>query len=494
MVGWTLLVASALLVRRARVLATLLGLAGLTWIGVGLAPYAGPIAGTVLPRVALLPTALVAIAGMLLPRPRLATRFGAVLSILVISMAVAAGAGWYRYSIACIGVLTLLSATPLSTSSRFGGPQRIRLGLGCGLTAVGALAASRGVSTSLFAANLHHLVMIAGTAAITWCAKRDTEFDRSGRIDLDEPSALGTGLGLALRIGPLTIAFPGENATWLDPSGQLQARPRTGDALKSDAGATIAWLTPPIQLDPGSAATVNRLLTAAGEAARLRAALRDRAAEIDQSRERLESAADGERARLISLLDAGPLASLSRAGELLASTPTGSSLTPRVSVANRVLGDVVRGLDPVAAAGGLLQALEQLADDSSAARSFDSMVNLGPTECAVVWFTCAEGLANAARHAAGAAVDVQLLRRGPSYELTVRDDGPGGADPAGSGLSGLRDRAATVGGRLIVDSRPGTGTTLRLVLPSPTENARCHVPEAASAPIRRAAAHGTVNA
>jgi hypothetical protein len=346
----------------------------------------------------------------------------------------------------------------------------------------------------LFVANLHDLVMIAGAAAITWCAKRDTEFTRSGRIDLDEPSALGTALGVALGCGPLSIAFPGDNETWLDPAGQPQARPSAGCALQSDTGTTLAWLTPPMHSDPGSTKEVRRLLAAAGEAARLRAALRTRATEIDQSRERLESAAESERTRLISLLEAGPLASLSRAGELLASTPVGSCVTQRVSVADRVLRDVVRGLDPVAAAGGLLQALEQLANASGAIHSFESNVTLGPSESRVVWFTCAEGLANAAKHAAGAAAEVQLHRCGQTYELTVSDHGGGGADAGGSGLSGLRDRAATVGGRLIVDSRPGTGTTLRLVLPAQAENARCHVLDPASAPIRTAAAPGTVDA
>ena len=470
MVGWTLLVASALLIRRAGVLAIMLWVAGLTWIGVGLAPYAGTSAGDMLSRVALVPTALVAVAAILLPRGRPATRFAAVLSALVIVVAAIAGAGWYRYSIASIGVLTLLSAAPRSTLSRYASADRVRLALGCGLTAVGVLGAHKGATTPLFVANLHDFVMIAGATAITWCAKLDTEFTRSGRIDLDEPSALGESLGLALGTGPLQIVFPAENATWLDPSGRQQTSPTTGAALQSDSGATIAWLTPPVHLDPGSVVAVHRMLAAAGEAARLRAALRDRAVEIDQSRERLESAAGDERARIIALLEGGPLAVLSRAHALLASTPTGCTLTQRATVAGRVLGDVVRGLDPVVAAGGLRQALEKLARDSAATCSLPPIVNLGPTEGRVVWFTCAEGLANAAKHACGAAVDVELRRSGPCYELTVHDDGDGGADVSGSGLSGLRDRASSVGGRLVVDSGRGTGTTLRLVVPAPAEN------------------------
>ena len=50
--------------------------------------------------------------------------------------------------------------------------------------------------------------------------------------------------------------------------------------------------------------------------------------------------------------------------------------------------------------------------------------------------------------------------------IEVRDDGRGGADVArGSGLRGLRDRVEALGGRILLDSPPDGGTTLRLKLP-----------------------------
>ena len=50
--------------------------------------------------------------------------------------------------------------------------------------------------------------------------------------------------------------------------------------------------------------------------------------------------------------------------------------------------------------------------------------------------------------------------------VTVRDDGIGGADPAGgSGLRGLQERVAAVGGTLEVDSPAGAGTTLTATIP-----------------------------
>jgi signal transduction histidine kinase len=58
-----------------------------------------------------------------------------------------------------------------------------------------------------------------------------------------------------------------------------------------------------------------------------------------------------------------------------------------------------------------------------------------------------EALTNARRHAPGAAVDVEL-RYGRELRVRVRDNGPGPANPAGHGLTGMRERAAAVGGTL----------------------------------------------
>ncbi len=49
--------------------------------------------------------------------------------------------------------------------------------------------------------------------------------------------------------------------------------------------------------------------------------------------------------------------------------------------------------------------------------------------------------------------------------VTIRDDGSGGADPAGPGLVGLADRVSALGGRLRVESPAGGGTVVCAVLP-----------------------------
>ena len=49
--------------------------------------------------------------------------------------------------------------------------------------------------------------------------------------------------------------------------------------------------------------------------------------------------------------------------------------------------------------------------------------------------------------------------------LEVADDGTGGADPAGGGLSGLRRRVEALDGTLTVTSPPGGPTLVRAELP-----------------------------
>jgi signal transduction histidine kinase len=50
--------------------------------------------------------------------------------------------------------------------------------------------------------------------------------------------------------------------------------------------------------------------------------------------------------------------------------------------------------------------------------------------------------------------------------LSVRDDGAGGADPRGSGLTGLRERAEALGGTLTLTSPPGGGTSVAVRVPA----------------------------
>ncbi|GAA4068352.1 sensor histidine kinase [Nonomuraea soli] len=78
-----------------------------------------------------------------------------------------------------------------------------------------------------------------------------------------------------------------------------------------------------------------------------------------------------------------------------------------------------------------------------------------------------EGLANVARHARAGRAVVTLSYMGEGVTLDVVDDGRGfdQASRQGVGLAGMRERAASVGGSLTVESAPGEGTALCLSVP-----------------------------
>jgi hypothetical protein len=76
-----------------------------------------------------------------------------------------------------------------------------------------------------------------------------------------------------------------------------------------------------------------------------------------------------------------------------------------------------------------------------------------------------EAVANAVRHAAIGRIGVTLAADEAELTVPVEDDGRDGADPEGQGLRGIADRVAAARGRLIIHSRPGTGTVVPAVLP-----------------------------
>ncbi|WP_326680180.1 sensor histidine kinase [Streptomyces sp. NBC_01237] len=87
-----------------------------------------------------------------------------------------------------------------------------------------------------------------------------------------------------------------------------------------------------------------------------------------------------------------------------------------------------------------------------------------PVETAA-YFVVSEAVTNAAKHSGAGCVQVRLTGERSLLTVRIEDDGRGGADPAGSGLSGLRDRVAALDGRLRVDSPPGGPTTIIAELP-----------------------------
>lgn len=93
-------------------------------------------------------------------------------------------------------------------------------------------------------------------------------------------------------------------------------------------------------------------------------------------------------------------------------------------------------------------------------------VPMSPAVASMAYAVICEALANAAGHAGARRAVVTVRRHGPTVQISVSDDGVGGAAPVlGGGIVMLAARAAALGGLLHVDSPPGSGTHVSVELP-----------------------------
>jgi signal transduction histidine kinase len=176
---------------------------------------------------------------------------------------------------------------------------------------------------------------------------------------------------------------------------------------------------------------------------------------------------DGAQARLVALT-----MQLGRAEARLEDRPETAALIRQAreeaTAAVAELRDLARGIaPPVLADRGLVAAVEGLAQRSGIDTTVESKLTqrLAPVVESAAYFVTAEALTNAVKHAPGASVRIAIRRAGTRLVLEIADNGPGGADPRGGGLSGLRQRVEALDGTLDIDSPEGIGTTIQAVLP-----------------------------
>jgi signal transduction histidine kinase len=133
------------------------------------------------------------------------------------------------------------------------------------------------------------------------------------------------------------------------------------------------------------------------------------------------------------------------------------------------LRNVVRGLHPaVLDDRGLDAALSGIAARAPLPVKLrvDVPGRLAPTVEAIAYFVASEALTNVTRHARASHVELELARAEDVLRMTITDDGVGGAEPSrGTGLTGLRQRVASVDGTFRITSPAGGPTVITVELP-----------------------------
>jgi len=206
-------------------------------------------------------------------------------------------------------------------------------------------------------------------------------------------------------------------------------------------------------------------------------------ADLEASRARIVAAADETRRRIERDLHDGTQQRLVALGlesrTLREMLPPGSPelearlerMADGLTATVEELQEVSRGLHPaILSRGGVSPALRSLARRSVVPVELDLHIEreLPEPVAVAVYYVVSEALTNAAKHARAAFMEVRVVGSDGFVDVSIRDDGVGGADiQRGSGLVGLQDRVEALGGHVDVTSPPGEGTTVQVTIPIP---------------------------
>jgi PAS domain S-box-containing protein len=321
---------------------------------------------------------------------------------------------------------------------------------------------------------------VAAAADALWVA------DAAGRIAFLNPAALKIlGYGDAAEL----LGRPShETIHYLRPDGSVfpaaecpMLRPRrTGETVQVDHDSfvrkdgtqiAVSYSSAPVDLADGRGAVVAfRDISA-----------RMRLGEVEASRARIAKAADDARRKIERDLHDGAqqhfvavAMRLDNARRLIDTAPGDAARLVGAAHADLLeaiaeLRRLAHGIHPAELSRrGLLVALRTLARRSAIPVDVEAedIGRLLPEIEATAYYIAAEAAANAIKHANAGRVTITLARMPGGLQLTITDDGTGGAAfGEGSGLQGIRDRADAAGGRLTLASPPGGPTTVTADLP-----------------------------
>jgi signal transduction histidine kinase len=236
---------------------------------------------------------------------------------------------------------------------------------------------------------------------------------------------------------------------------------------------------PRTELVTGLAAQAGLVLRNVGLVEDLRESRRRLVAAQDLERRKLErNIHDGAQQQLVALT-----VKLRLARQVLGKDPARvdgmlDELAGETQRALEDLRDLARGIyPPLLADKGLGAALEAQASRSPVPVSVEAagVGRYAPEVEAAVYFSCLEAMQNIAKYAAATAATIQLREVPGRLEFRIHDDGVGfdaAATSYGTGLQGIADRLAALGGALAVASAPGSGTTITGSLPAQTAGAK----------------------
>lgn len=364
--------------------------------------------------------------------------------------------GGYHVLLVATGTALLIAGVSTPTGRATGwAASAARVSLGAGIAIPQGLSLLTGATASAWGTGVHAATW-ALSAGLLIVALAPDPSPVDPVTDLD--AALSAELGTQVR-----LVVPDGDGGWIDPYGLVVLPPPDGSTPVRDAGGRELGRLLGRSVRPRG--PVVRTIALAATNARLRRAVLRQVEELADSRQRVVQAAEQERRTILGeLADGilGPLAGLERS---LRSVPTLTRAADHVVQTRARLERFAETVDPFHPGETLQAALRRLAGPASRAVEVRACVEpVDPSVRRAVWFCCAEALANARKHAPGATVTVTVSPSRGGIRLRVADDGPGGAVPSGSGLSGLRDRVRSLRGTVNIESGD-KGTILVVWLP-----------------------------